>query len=69
MQAALKGTNAAVVGLLLAALVSPVGAEGLHGPAHVGLAVLGFAVLLSARAPAWLVVVACAGVGQWLFAA
>lgn len=68
MQAALKGTNAAVVGLLLAALVSPVGAEGLHGPAHVGLAVLGFAVLLSGRAPAWLVVVACAGVGQWLFA-
>lgn len=69
MQAALKGTNAAVVGLLLAALGNPVAKEGLHGLPHVGLAAVGVAVLLSGRAPAWLVVAASAAAGPWLFAA
>ncbi len=66
MQAALKGTNAAVVGLLLAALIDPVGAEGLHGPVHVALAVVAFALLTWRRVPAWLVVALCAAAGQWL---
>ncbi|MEZ6016278.1 MAG: chromate efflux transporter [Planctomycetota bacterium] len=58
VRAALFGTNAAVVGLLGAALVRPVCAEALHGPPDVALALGGFALLQLARAPAWLVVIA-----------
>jgi chromate transporter len=55
-QAALRGTNAAVVGLLLAALYDPVWTKGIHGAADiiVGLAALG--LLHFWKAPPWLVV-------------
>ena len=40
--AALRGINAAVVGLLLAALYSPVITNAIHAPADVAVALLGF---------------------------
>jgi chromate transporter len=66
-QAALRGANAAVVGILLAALIDPVGRTGLAGPWHWVVAVGAFAALQFFRAPAWLVVVGCAAAGAALF--
>lgn len=55
-RAALAGVNAAVVGILAAALVDPVGRSGIAGPADVLVATAGFAALLSGRAPPLVVV-------------
>ncbi len=57
MQAALKGVNAAVVGILLAALYTPVWTSAIGGPADLGLGLVAFALLQFWRAPPWLVVV------------
>jgi chromate transporter len=57
-QSALKGVNAAVVGLLLAALYTPVWTGAIFAPADFGLALLAFLALEVWRAPPWLVVVA-----------
>jgi chromate transporter len=65
-QAALAGANAAVVGVLLAALYRPVFTEGVHGAADLAAALLGFGLLERWRAPPWLVVLGMAGAGQWL---
>lgn len=65
-QAALAGTNAAVVGVLLAALYRPVIAEGIRTDRDVVATLLAFGLLHHWKAPAWLVVIAMAGVGQWL---
>lgn len=65
-QAALAGANAAVVGVLLAALYNPVITEGVHGPRDVVAAVLAFALLERLKVPPWLVVAGCAAAGQWL---
>jgi chromate transporter len=62
-QAALRGANAAVVGVLLAALIVPVMATGLTGRMSVVVAGAAFAALEFARAPAWLVVAAAAALG------
>lgn len=59
-QAALRGANAVVVGLLLAALIDPVGRIALRGVPHAALAVAAFAVLHLRRVPPWAVVLACA---------
>jgi chromate transporter len=56
-QAALRGINAAVVGLLLAALYQPVWTSAIHGPADLGLALAAFGLLACWKAPAWLVVI------------
>jgi chromate transporter len=56
-QAALRGINAGVVGLLLAALYHPVWTSAVHGPADVGLALAAFGLLAFWKAPAWLVVI------------
>ena len=66
-QAALRGINAAVVGLLLAALYQPVWTSAIHGPADVGLALAAFGLLAFWKAPPWLVVVLAAAAGA-LFA-
>jgi chromate transporter len=55
-QAALRGINAAVVGLLLAALYDPVWTSAITGPADFGLALLAFGLLAFWRWPPWLVV-------------
>ena len=59
----LAGVNAAVVGLLLAALWHPVASSALHGLADVALAVLALAALLWWRMPPWAVVLATALAG------
>jgi chromate transporter len=55
-QAALRGINAAVVGLLLAALYQPVWTSAIHAPADVGLALMAFGLLAFWKWPPWLVV-------------
>jgi chromate transporter len=67
--AALAGTNAVVVGLLAAALVTPVGTGGLTSVPAVVLAAIGFAALLSERVPPIVVVAGCAGAMALLAAA
>lgn len=66
MQAALQGANAAVVGVLLAALYSPVWTEGVKDARDASIAVLAFALLQWWKAPPWLVVILAAGTGQWV---
>lgn len=61
-QAALAGVNAAVVGLLLAALYQPVFSSAILGAADFGLALLAFVALVFWRVPPWAVVLA-SGVG------
>ncbi len=68
-QAALAGANAAVVGVLLAALYDPVFAESVHGMRDVVAALVAFGLLEHWKAPAWLVVVGMAAAGQWLLGA
>jgi chromate transporter len=55
-QAALRGINAAVVGLLLAALYQPVWTSAIHAPADVALGLVDFALLAFWKWPPWLVV-------------
>ncbi|MDR3430200.1 chromate efflux transporter [Silvimonas sp.] len=57
-QAALTGVNAAVVGLLLAALYQPVWTGAVHGVADIALVLLALAALILWRLPPWLVVIA-----------
>jgi len=56
------GLNAGVVGLLGAALWSPIGHEAAHHPAGIPLALAAFIALEVWRAPAWLIVICCAGI-------
>ena len=66
MQAALAGVNAAVVGLLVAALYQPVWTSAIHTPQDFALALLAGVALMAWKLPPWLVVAACAGAGWWL---
>lgn len=59
-QASLRGINAGVVGLLLAALYHPVWTSAITAPADVALALVTFALLALWNLPAWLVVVIAA---------
>ena len=54
---ALLGVNAAVVGLLAAALYDPVFAEGVTSPASMAIAAASFVALVAWNAPAWAVVI------------
>jgi chromate transporter len=65
-QAALRGINAAVVGLLLAALYQPVWTSAIRAPADVALALAAFGTLAVWKAPTWLVVLLTAGGGAVL---
>lgn len=60
VRAAMAGVNAAVVGLLLAALYHPVATSALHRPADAALAIGAFLALALWRWPPWLVVLLCA---------
>jgi chromate transporter len=62
-QAALRGVNAAVVGLLLAALYRPVWTSGISGVADFALAVTAFLLLFMWQTPPWLVVILSAAAG------
>jgi chromate transporter len=63
-QAALKGANAAVVGLLLAAFYDPVCKSGITSPKSLVLALVAFALLQYLKVPNWAVVLICAAAGQ-----
>ncbi|MCR6479823.1 chromate efflux transporter [Variovorax sp. ZS18.2.2] len=67
VQRAMAGINAAVVGVLLAALYDPVWTSAIHSPADFGLALAAFGLLVYARLSPVLVV-ALAAVAGWLLA-
>ena len=62
-QAAMRGINAAVVGLLGAALYNPVWTSAVQNPADFAVAVTGFVLLVVWRAPPLLVVLLSAAAG------
>jgi chromate transporter len=63
-QAAMRGVNAAVVGLLGAALYNPVWTSSVKAPGDFAIALVGFVLLVAWRAPPLIVVLvsACAGI-------
>jgi chromate transporter len=65
MQTALAGINAAVVGLLLAALYTPVWTSAIHKPDDFALALVALVALLFWKLPPWLVVIGTAATA-WL---
>ncbi len=65
-QAALRGVNAAVVGLLIAALYNPVWITGITKPGDFALGCAAFLLLFMWQTPPWLVVVLCAAGGATL---
>jgi chromate transporter len=64
VRAALRGVNAAVVGVLLAALFSPIWISAVHTSADFGVGLVAFLLLAVWGAPAWLVVLLGAAAGQ-----
>ena len=68
VQAALAGVNAAVVGLLLAALYDPVWTSAIFGPGDFMLALIALVALMVWKLPPWLVVLT-GGVAGWALAA
>ncbi len=65
-QGALMGANAAVVGLLAAALYNPVWTTAVGAPADVAVVLAAFLLLTAWRAPPWLVVALSAAVAALL---
>jgi chromate transporter len=57
MRSVLKGVNAAVVGLLLAALYNPVWTSAIHRPTDFAIAVVALLLLGPWKLPPWLVVI------------
>jgi chromate transporter len=66
VQSAMRGVNAAVVGLLLAALYDPVWTSAIRSVADFALAVAAFVLLALWRLPPWLVVGLCGVAGALL---
>lgn len=62
-QALLRGVNAAVVGILLAALYEPIFTAAVLRPVDFAIALAGFAALVLWKAPVWTVVLAMAAAG------
>ena len=56
--AAMRGINAAVVGILAAALYSPLWTGAIAGTGDAALAASGFALLVLAKLPSWVIVIA-----------
>jgi chromate transporter len=68
VRAALRGVNAAVVGVLLAALFTPIWTGSVHTAADFGLGLVAFLLLTQWAVPPWFVVVLGAAAG-WDMAA
>jgi chromate transporter len=66
VRAALRGVNAAVVGVLLAALFTPIWTSAVHTSADFGLALVAFLLLTLWTVPPWLVVILGAAAGWGL---
>jgi chromate transporter len=62
-QAAIRGVNAGVVGILLAALYDPIWTNAIKTPADFSLALALFGMLMFWRLPPWVVVVSAAAGG------
>ncbi len=62
-QAVMRGVNAAVVGLLGAALYNPVWTSSVKAPADFAIALVGFVLLIAWRAPPLVVVLISAAAG------
>ncbi|MEO6888852.1 MAG: chromate efflux transporter [Ktedonobacteraceae bacterium] len=65
-QSALRGINAAVVGILLAALYQPIWTSAIHAPSDFALSLLAFGLLVIWKVPPWMVVVLAALIGAGL---
>jgi chromate transporter len=63
---AVAGINAAVVGLLAAALYDPVWTSAVHGPLHFAIVAIAFTLLVAWRASALVVVLWCVGAAMAL---
>ena len=63
MAALLAGVNAAVVGVLAAALYSPVWTSAVHAPLDFAIAAVGFCLLTRWKLPPLAVVALCAAAG------
>nr|WP_235919168.1 chromate efflux transporter [Aureimonas psammosilenae] len=66
VQAAMRGANAAVVGILGAALYDPVWTSAIHLPRDFALALAGFVLLTAFKCPPWIIVLGSAIVGMVL---
>jgi chromate transporter len=64
-QAALRGINAAVVGILLAALITPVASSAIRAPIDAAFALAALAMLLG-KLPPWFVVITIAAIASVL---
>jgi chromate transporter len=62
VQSVLRGVNAAVVGVLIAAFIRPVCSSALHSAFDVAVAATAFALLVRWKLPPWIIVVAVASV-------
>ena len=62
----LKGVNAAVAGLLLAAFITPVVQQSILSPYDVGWVLLGYYLLSVHKLPAWLIILGAIGLGIWI---
>lgn len=65
-QSALRGINAAVVGILTAALYTPIWTNAITRPADFALGLAAFGLLVFWKLPPWPVVVLAAAGGQVL---
>ena len=65
-QAVMRGINAAVVGLLSAALYSPIWTSAVQGPRDFAVALVGFILLVGWKAPPIVVVAVSALAGSVL---
>ena len=63
VQAALRGVNAAVIGILLVVLYDPLWTNAIRDPADLALALVAFGLLAFWKVPSWLVVVLTAAAG------
>jgi chromate transporter len=66
LRSAVAGVNAGVVGILLAALITPVATTALTSAPDGVLAVAVLGALLSGRVPVWILAAACAAAGALL---
>lgn len=64
IQAALRGANAAVVGLLLAVLIDPVWVHGIGSVTDAAIGLVALLALTRFKAPAWAVVLCCGVAGH-----
>ena len=62
IQSSLRGVNAAVIGILVAAFIRPVWSSAVHSAFDLILALVSFALLLRYKLPPWIIVVSVASI-------